>query len=578
MKKFMSLLLVLVLVFSFVGCNSTATEPANTGSSNTGTETSTSTSTETNEPEEVYVVNLGITGYPTNTNPFTQTQQVDHNALRMYETLLTQDAHSLEYVGKLAESWTVSDDGTVWVIKLREGVTWTDGETFDADDVVFTYGAILDNMEDENATFARKADVKMIDKIEKTGDYEVTITTKSSVANFVDTPLSSLRILPEHIWGQMSVQEMLDFTNPTPVGTGPWKLIGEFNPQNTDLEYERNDNYWGQVPHVNGLLYILFENSDTMFQAFRAGTLDMFSPSGTQATALETEANVVVLKNMQPKLTELGINSWDDPASKGNPLLLNPNIRRAVDFALDKQVLVDNVLKGVGYAGSTLVPKSAGKWHLDIPHDYNPEKAIELLEAEGFTKFETVDISGREVQVRVNDKGEKLLFRFALLTNGYAWHYRDSMPFIVKWLEDVGVGLTIEPMDSATLGATMKLDSETFSDFDMYIWGWTPGYDPGFILTVLHTDQIGGRQEVMYSNPEYDALVDLQITQVKDEERMKTVYEAQQIIYNDAPYIPLYYQGYYDAYRDDKYEGFVQFAGDGTIFNDATYLNLKPIQ
>jgi len=124
----------------------------------------------------------------------------------------------------------------------------------------------------------------------------------------------------------------------------------------------------------------------------------------------------------------------------------------------------------------------------------------------------------------------------------------------------------------------MKLDSESFSDFDMYIWGWTPGYDPGFILTVLHTDQIGGRQEVMYSNPTYDALVDLQITQVNDEDRMKTVYEAQQIIYDDAPYIPLYYQGYYDAYRDDKYEGFVQFAGDGTIFNDATYLNIKPIQ
>lgn len=571
MKKLVSMLLILVLIFSVVGCTS---QPTNTTENNDATPV---TDASSSEPEERYVVNLGITGYPTNTNPFTQTQQVDHNALKMYETLLRQDATSLEYVGLLADSWTVSADGTEWLIQLRDGVKWQDGEVFNADDVVFTFGTIVDHMEDETATFARKADVKVIESVEKVSDLEVKIITKSSVANFVNTPLSSIKILPEHIWGAMSVQEMLDFTNPNPVGTGPWQLVETFNPQNTDLEYECFDGYWGQKPNIHGLLYILFENSDTMFQAFKAGTIDMFSPSGTQATALENEPGIVVLKNMQPKLTELGINSWDDPASKGNPILLNSNVRRAIDFALDKQVLVDNVLKGVGYAGSTLVPKSAGKWHLDIPHDYNPEKAIKLLEDEGFTSFETVNISGRDVEVRVNDEGEQLLFRFALLTNGYAWHYRDSAPFIVKWLEAVGIGLEIEPMDSATLGATMKLDSETFSDFDLYIWGWTPGYDPGFILTVLHTDQIGGRQEVMYSNPAYDQLVDLQITQVNDADRLKTVYEAQQIVYDDAPYIPLYYQGYYDAYRNDKYEGFIQFAGDGTIFNDETYINLKPI-
>lgn len=578
MKKLISLLLVLALVFSFVGCNNATSNADNNNGNNDNANISTGDDGDVaNEPKEKYVINLGITGYPTNTNPFTQTMQADHNALRMYETLLTQDAQSLEYIGKLAEDWTVSEDGKVWEFKLREGVQWQDGESFDADDVVFSFGVILDNIDDENATFARKADVKMIEKIEKTGDYEVTFTTKTPVANFYDTPLSTIKILPEHIWGKMTVAEILDFTNPTPIGTGAWKLYGEFNPQNTDLEYERFDDYWGEKPYIDGLLYILFENSDTMFQAFKAGTLDMFSPSGTQATALENEPDVVVIKNMQPKLTELGLNSYDDPSSKGNPILLNPNVRRAIDYALDKQMLVDNVLKGVGYVGTTLVPKSAGKWHLDIPHDYNPDLAMSMLEEEGFTDFKTVDISGRKVKVRVNDKGEELVFRLALLTEGYAWHYRDSMPFIVKWLEEVGIGLIVEPMDGATLGSTMKLDSDSFSDFDMYIWGWTPGYDPGFILTVLHTDQIGGRQEVMYSNPEYDRLVDLQITQVDMDERMETVHAAQQIIYDDAPYIPLYYQGGYEAYRDDKFEGFVQFAGDGTIFNDETYINLRPI-
>lgn len=573
MKKVLSILLVIVLLIGLVSCSGNNNDATNDSAGTTNS----SDGTGSEVSGETHVINLGMTAFPTNSNPFTQTNQADHDAMYMYETLTVQDATSLEYVGKLADSWTVSEDGLIWTIKIREGITWQDGETFDADDVVFTYGSIIDSRDDDSATFSRKADVKSIDTIEKTGDYEVTITAKTPVANFLNTPLAVIKILPEHIWGKMSVQEMLAFTNETPVGTGEWQLVGEFNPQDTSLEYERYEGYWGQKPYVNGLLYILFENSDTMFQAFKAGTIDMFSPSGTQAEALANEENVVVLKNMQPKLTELGINSYDDPSSKGNPLLLNTNIRRAIDYALNKQDLVDKVLKGVGYAGTTIVPKSAGKWHLDIEHNYNPDKAISLLEGEGFTQFETIDINGREVEVRTNDQGEQLLFRLALLTDGYAWHYRDSTPFLVKWLEEVGIGIMIEPMDGSTLGATMDLDSDTFCDFDMYIWGWTPGYDPGFILTVLTTDQIGGRQEVMYSNPEYDALVDLQITQVNDDERMATVHKAQQIIFDDAPYIPLYYQGYYNAYRDDKYEGFVQFAGDGTIFNSETYINLKPI-
>ncbi len=563
MKKIFSLLLILTLVLSLTAC----------GTSNSGGGTTPAADT----PAEKHIVNLGITGFPTNTNPFTQTMQDDHNALRMYEKLVVQDATTLEFKGKLADSWSVSDDGLEWDIKLREGVKWQDGEAFDADDVMYTYGIILDNMENENASFSKKADFKSVEKIEKIGDYEVKITTKTPVANFLVEPLSSIYIVPEHIFGKMSIAELMDFTNPNPVGTSPWKLVGEFNPQNTELEYERNEDYYGTKPNVDGLLFILFENSDTMYQAFKAGSIDMFSPSGTQAEELASDANVEVLKNLQPKLTEIGINCSDDPRSTVNKSLKIKEVRQAINLALDKQKLVDDVLKGVGYAGTTIVPKSAGKWHLDGEHEYSPEKAIALLEKAGFTDFETVQISGRDVKVRKNAEGDTLVFRLALLTDGYAWHYRDSALYIVKWLEEVGIGIELQSMDGSALGAMMNLDAENFCDFDMYIWGWTPGYDPGYILTVLTTDQIGGRQEVMYSNPEYDALVDLQITQVKDEDRLKTVYEAQKIILEDAPYIPLYYQGYYDAYRSDKYEGFIQFAGDGTIFNDETYVNIKPV-
>lgn len=533
---------------------------------------------------------LGITSFPTNANPWTQSKQAD-NALqgRVYSWLSRMNERTLELEGDLAEEWSVSEDGLVWTIKLREGALWHDGEKFDADDVVFTYQTLLDSKDKEELTFKRKKDVKEIEKIEKINDYTVKITNSVPKAYFVTEPLGTVRIVPEHIWGKMTLEEMLNFNNEKPIGTGPFKVKGSFNPQDNILELDRFDDYFEKAANIDSMLYILFENKDTMFQAFKNGDIDLFQPSKTQVPQLEKDEKFKVVKVMLPKLTQLGFNVWSNPEnpkqqhplSNGNPLLLNPKIRRAFNYALDKQKLVDVVLGGVGDVGSTLVPTSSGKWHLDIPHEYNPEKAIELLKGEGFTSFMTEKIGGREVKVRTNDNGEKLIFRLALLSNGYAWHYRESMPFMTKWLEEVGIGLVIEPMDGSTLGERMSLEGENPCDFDLFIWGWTPGYEPSFILSVLTTDQIGGRSDAMYSNAEYDELYNLQMTQINEKERLETINKMQKIILEEAPYIALYYQGAYEAYRIDEFDGWVQRNGDGTVFNNESYLEVvskAPIQ
>ncbi|MCT4566029.1 MAG: ABC transporter substrate-binding protein [Maledivibacter sp.] len=533
---------------------------------------------------------LGITAFPTNANPWTQSKQAD-NALqgRVYSWLVKMNDRTLEMEGDLAESWNVSKDGLVWTISLKENIVWHDGEKFDADDVIFTYQTLLDSKDKEEQTFRRKKDISEVEKIEKIDEYTVKMTCSTPKANFTTEPLNTVRIVPEHIWGKMTPQEMLDFTNENPIGTGPFKLKGNFNPQDNIFELERNDEYYDGTANIDGIINILFENKDTMFQAFRNGDIDVFSPSKTQVPQLEGEETFKVVKSMAPKLTQLGFNCWTDPEnpdkshplSNGNPLLLNANIRKAFDYALDKDKLVDMVLGGVGNVGSTLVPTASGKWHLDISHEYSPEKAIELLEKQGFTSFSTEEISGREVKVRKNDKGEKLVFRLALLSNGYAWHYRESMPFMTKWLEEVGIGLIVESMDGSTLSEKQQLEGDNACDFDLFIWGWTPGYEPGFILSVMTTDQIGGRSDCMYSNSKYDELYKLQLTQVNEEERLETINELQKMALEEAPYVALYYQGYYEAFRTDRFEGWVQRNGDGTIFNNTSYLEIKskaPVQ
>ncbi|GAK59585.1 ABC-type dipeptide transport system, periplasmic component [Candidatus Vecturithrix granuli] len=527
---------------------------------------------------------VGITAYPTNANPWTQAMQADNTLQeRVYSWLLALNDVTLEFEGDLAESWESSADGLEWTIKLKQNVLWHDGEKFNADDVVFTYQTLLNAKGNDALTFRRKNDAKEIVKVEKIDDYTVKFTTDVQKANFTTFPLTSVRIVPEHIWGKMTPEEMLAAQNTMPIGTGPFKMKQEFNPQDTVLEVVRFDDYFKGASHLDSIIYVLFENQDTMFQAFKNGDIDMFSPTKTQADQLLTEENVKVLNVMLPKLTQMGFNCWTDPEdrtkphpkSKGNPLLLNPNIRRAFDYAMDKEKLVQIVLGNVGVVGTSLIPTASGKWHLDVPHEYNPEKAIELLEKEGFTKFEEVEVNNRKIKVRANEKGEKLVFRMALLTVGYAWHYRDSMPFITKWLEAVGIGLQIEPMDGDALGERSTLDSQNVGDFDVYIWGWTPDYEPAYMLSVLTTEQIGGRSDCLYSNPEYDKLYELQLHQMNEEERLQTVYKMQEMVLQEAPYIPLYYQGVQEAFRTDKFEGFVMRRGDGTVFHNTTYLNLQ---
>ncbi len=527
---------------------------------------------------------VGITSFPTNANPWSQAMQADNTLQeRVYSWLSKLNDETLEYEGDLAESWEVSEDGLEWTIKLRKDVTWHDGEKFDADDVVFSYQTLVDAKDNEELAFRRKVDAKEIATVEKIDDYTVKFTTSVLKSYFIVYPLGSVRIVPEHIWGKMTPEEMLAYENTTPIGTGPFKMKKEFNPQDNTLELLRFDGYYGQAPHIDSIIFVLFENKDTVFQAFRNGDIDMFSPTKTQIGQLEKEENVEVLPVMLPKLTQMGFNCWTDPEnpgqphpkSKGNPLLLNPNIRRAFNYAMDKDLLVKIALNGIGVTGSTLVPTASGKWHLDVPHEYNPEKAVELLEKEGFTDFETVTVNNRKVEVRVNDKGENLVFRMVLLTSGYAWHYRDSMPFITKWLEKVGIALQIETMDGNALGERSTPDHKNAGDYDVYIWGWTPGYEPSYILSVITTEQIGGRSDSLYSNPEYDELYELQVQQINVEERLQTINKMQEIVLQEAPYIPLYYQGVPEAYRTDKFEGFVLRHGDGTVFHNTTYLNLQ---
>ena len=514
--------------------------------------------------QEKGVLKIGVKSEPDNTNPLIAISSAFDSIIdkNVYNYLIIKDK-DLKPVGGLAESWTISEDGLVWTFKLKEGIKWFDGEDFTADDVVWTYSTLI------NGEYPQSIQLAGVTTCEKVDEYTVNLTTEAPKANmeYVGIP-----IMPEHIYSKIPVEELDTFSEENPVGTGPFELVewkrGEF------LRFKANPDYYASTPHIDEIVYVVFANTDTLMQALIAGEVDAITDvAQSQFKTLESYPNIKGVKASGMNFTELGFNCWENPISKGNPLVLDPKIRLACDYAIDKQTLVDISLGGFGTPGTSLIPPSIGDWHWspeeDELHRYDPAIAKQILEDAGYT-----DTNGDGI--REDTDGNMLSFRFAVLTK-YDYYVK-SASIIQKNLQDIGIKTIISTMDT---GALCDLIYKQDFNTDMYLWRWSAEYDPTLKLSVLLTGQIGNRSDCFWSNKTYDALFLKQASQINREERIATVHEMQKIAYEEAPYIILFYIDALEAYRTDQFEGWTKVPTDNGCVVDqvnnknSTRLNIR---
>lgn len=553
-------ILALLLVIAGCGGPATTTEPKQSESAASTTSGSADVTTAAPEKGEA-VLKIGIKSEPDSTSPFIATlsayELIQDN---IYNYLIEYD-DALHNVGGLAKAWSVDDTGLIWTFELHDDVKWHDGETFDADDVVWTYQTLIDG------EYPQTVQMTGITKVEKTGDYQVKFYTEAPKA---DMEAIRVPVLPEHIYGEKSLEDLHTFAETLPVGTGPFKLVqweqGQF------LKFEVNDAYYRTPSQIDEIVYVIFANDDTLMQALIAGEVDAVSSVAVnQVSLLESDPNITVVKSQGRNFTELGFNCWDSKDSKGNPLILDWKIRNAISHAIDKEKIVKISLGGFGTPGTSLIPASVGDWHWDPgseAHGYNPEKAKALLEAAGYVD---TDDDG----VREDAEGNPLQFRFAVISS-YGEAYVHAATIIQRNLQDIGIGTQITTMDG---GAQSDLIYEQNFDTDMYIWGWAAELDPSLKLSVLLTEQIKNRSDCYWSNEAYDALFAKQVHMVDRAERIQAVHEMQKIVYKEAPYIILYNKDSVEAYRNDKFEGWTRvpesIGSSVSQINRSSFMNLK---
>jgi len=231
----------------------------------------------------------------------------------------------------------------------------------------------------------------------------------------------------------------------------------------------------------------------------------------------------------------------------GNPTLRDVKVRQALAMATDKRTLVDLVHLGYAEPGTTIVQKAASYWWDANIHEFefNITKANELLNESGYLD---IDSDG----VRESPNGSVEMSYTLLVLSRWPEEMRTGQQ-LQTWWAQIGVRLEVVSADANTINSYVYPDYNQ----DMFLWGYSGQPDPSFSLLIMLSTQVGDWNDCGYRNASYDELYDQQAKATDPEQRREIVYQMQEIIYYDCPYIVLYYMTAKGAYRLDTFTGFV---------------------
>ena len=483
-------------------------------------------------------------------------------------TLTSKAASDFSILPSMAESWTSSEDGLTWTYKLRSDMKWSDGEPMTADDVVYTITRSVTDGWWNHTT--------VTGNLTATAPDAQTLVVTSSVPD-PKLPILDVYIVPKHIYEKISAEELPNYLADDNVSGGPFQIVerkeGEF------IRLVRNPNWFGKKPAIDQLIFRTYETAEAQYNALKAGDLDAIDDVPGKiftAVAAGDVPNIIGIAGNQGSFSELAMNSsCPTGIGDGHVALKDPNVRRAINWAIDRQLLVDKVLNGFGKpaVGISASANPAFDYQVaaDDTYSYKPEKANSLLDEAGWK-----DSNGDGVR---DKDGVELRLRYFDRSIGGA---ADTTPFITGFLKDVGIATDVKTFDEDSLASI-----QSKSEFDLYTWGWSPYADPDnmlsdFITAAVPTDPaVGGYNDGNWCNAEYDALYAKQHVELDPVKRAALIQEMHKIFVNDGPYAVLYKYDNLQAFRSDRWQNFVrQPAEVGPVMFTQTssgYLDLEPV-
>ena len=429
---------------------------------------------------------------------------------------LTKTDKDLNVVGDLAKKWQISKGGRVITFELREGLMWHDGEPLTADDVKFTYDALMDPR--NNCPYT--ASYSDIERIEVLGPHKIRFVYKNAYAPALLK--LGMGIIPQHILEGENLRKSA--FKRKPVGSGPYI----FEKWKTD-EYiilRSNPDYFEHRPYVDRYVARVIPDQAVQYLELITGGIDTM---GLTPYQYKYRTNTTRFKErfdgynyLSQGYTYIGYNLED-------PLFADRRVREALSHAVDKNQIIEGVLFGLGEVCTGPFLKGSPYYSADAAeYAYDPEKAKELLKEAGWS-----DTDGDGI---LDKDGNP--FKFKLITNQGNKVREDVATLVQRQWSQLGIEVEIQIIAWASF-IDQFVDKK---NFQALILGWSLPVDPD-CYNVWHSEasKEGGLNFISYNNREVDGLIEEGRREFDVKKRAKIYKRIHEIIADEAPYTFLFF-------------------------------------
>ncbi len=437
----------------------------------------------------------------------------------------------------LATSWEANADSTVWTFQIRQGVTFHDGAPLNAEAVRQNLARFVDP--DVGAAYAFL--LGSVQDIRATGEYTLQLRLAQPFA-----PI--LSHLSHSFIGIVSPNQIRDLppegTFENPIGTGPY-VMERWN-RGDSIRLSVNEDYWGSTPQIPNLVFNFIPEESARIVALETGEADAIMAVPPQDVArLQADPNIDVVFQTSVRTIYVSFNNIREPFT-------DVRVRRALNYAVDKQAIVDSIFEGSGFVADAPIP-DAVFGHTSVgPYEFNPARARELLAEAGYPDGFSMTLHHP--------------------TGRYPLDATVAQA-VQSMLADVGVDASLETREwSSYLQFTAQPPEQ--AEYDMFMLGWgTVTLDADYgLYALLHTRQWNpnGNNRGFYSNERVDELLDQARVETNPDRRAPMYHEAVQLIWEDAPWIFLYNAAQINAVRTNV-EGLIHHPLENLSAWDASF-------
>lgn len=462
---------------------------------------------------------VGLEAEPTS---FDAHQLSDYNssraAMELYDQLVRFKDGSTDLEPSLAEKWDVSEDGLEYVFTLREDIKFHDGTDFNAEAVKFN----IDRQIDPNHPFHDTGQYAyadftfgMVDNVEVVNDYEVKIALTEPFAPF----LSNMAMHSASMVSPAAVEKFgADFTK-NPVGTGPYKFVS-WAP-GVEAILEKNEEHFRGAPSISKIIFKPIADAQTRLAELEAGTIHLIvNVPPDDLVRLDGDERVQIIEDAGMHVWWTAFNTQKEPFN-------NVQVRQAVNYAVNKEAIIDGLLQGTGELANSPIPPNVWGHNADVKnYEYDPEKAKELLAEAGYP-------DGFEVDYWVPESGSGMQQPQVMAAA------------IQADLAEIGVKVNIQTFEWGTYLDKVFVPLEE-TDMDMHQMSWIGdnGDPDNFLYILLSGEQwpTKGFNDSYYNNEEVNELLNKARVTSDKAERTAMYEKVQEIVMEEAPWLVLDYE------------------------------------